>query len=311
MSASIGVVIPWFGRWEPWTPLFFETVRRNPTLDFLVYTDAPTEGLEAPNVAFHPTTFAGYVERIQRVLGPSFRPPDPYKLCDYRPLLGRVHQAELVGYDFYGWCDVDLLFGDIRSFYTDDVLDRHDVLSTHDDRISGHFALFRNDARNRSMYRRIYAWEDALRNPEFVGIDEWGITNAYLMTPFDRLNEKFQWSVANPLTRAWSAARRRRMYMREQYTTPFQPRPWLDGSTHSDQPSTWFYRDGRLTNARDGDRAFLYLHLMNFKSSRWRHDGTRAPWEGLADPCRAAPSDMTAGIVIDEHGIRPLGGDAP
>jgi len=44
---------------------------------------------------------------------------------------------------------------------------------------------------------------------------------------------------------------------------------------------------------------------MNFKSSRWRHDGTRAPWEGVNPICRASPRDMKTGIVIDESGIAP------
>ena len=68
---------------------------------------------------------------------------------------------------FYGWCDTDLLFGDIRSVYTDEILARYDVLSTHADRISGHFALFRNTRRNRTMYRRIYRWQRYLVGAEF------------------------------------------------------------------------------------------------------------------------------------------------
>jgi hypothetical protein len=201
---------------------------------------------------------------------------------------------------------VDLLFGDIRSFYTDEVLSRSEVLSTHAHRISGHFALFRNTPRNRGIYKRIYAWESALRNPEFVGIDEHGITNAYLMTVFDRFNEKFGLNVENAVTR-WAARRRRRgLLLEERYTTPFVPRPWLDGTLDSAQPDVWYYRDGHVTNVRDGAREFIYLHFMNFRSSRWRHDGTPAPWEGLDRVCHASPADMTRGIVVDAKGIRPL-----
>jgi hypothetical protein len=155
------------------------------------------------------------------------------------------------------------------------------------------------------MYRRIYGWERYLLTPEFIGLDEHGITNAYLLTVFDKANEKFGWSLDNPATRLWARRRRRRMYLVEQYTTPFLPTPWLDGSLDSAQPDEWFYRDGRITNSRGGDREFIYLHLMNFKSSRWRHDGTRAPWEGVFPICRATPRDMKTGIVIDESGIAP------
>ena len=89
----------------------------------------------------------------------------------------------------------------------------------------------------------------------------------------------------------------------EQHTTPFLPKPWLDGSVDSAQPDEWFYRNGSVTNSRDGDREFIYLHFMNFKSRRWRHDGTPAPWENVSPVCRATPADMTRGIAINASGI--------
>jgi hypothetical protein len=49
----------------------------------------------------------------------------------------------------------------------------------------------------------------------------------------------------------------------------------------------------------------MYLHLMNFRSSRWRHDGTRAPWQAVSQVRRATPRDMKTGIVIDKSGIAP------
>lgn len=306
MNNSIAAVIPYFGRWEEWAPLFFETVRRNASVEFLLFTDCDMEGLTAPNVRVTCLSFAEYVAMVNERLGISFTPANAYKLCDLRPLLGCIHRPEFDGFDFYGWCDVDLLFGDIRAFYTDEMLDRYDVLSTHEHRISGHFALFRNTRRNRDMYRRIYRWEEALRRREFVGIDEHGITNAYLMTVFDRFNEKFHRHVANPLTRAVTRRRHRRLLLKEQYTTPFLPRPWLDGSLDSAQPDEWYYRDGHITNHRDGEREFIYLHFMNFKSSQWRHDGTRAPWEALDRVCGATVDDMKNGIVINATGIWPL-----
>jgi hypothetical protein len=302
---SIVIFIPYFGAWPEWVDLFFETARRNATIDFLVFTDCHAESLAGPNIHVRSMSFEEYVERARSWLGLPFNPPNGYKLCDLRPMFGALHEREFAGYDFYGWCDTDVLFGDVRRFYTDEVLARADVLSTHSDRVSGHFALFRNTRRNRTMYRRMYRWQQYLLEPEFVGLDEHWMTNAYLMTVFDKANEKFQWSLDNPVTRLASARRRRRIHLVEQYTTPFVPYPWFDGSVNSAQPHEWYYRDGSITNSRDGGREFIYLHLMNFKSSRWRHDGTRAPWERVDHICRASPHDMEAGIVIDDSGIAP------
>ena len=304
MTPSIRLLILHFGPLPAWSELFFETARRNPTIDFLVITDRDRSTFSGSNISVVQTSFEHYAARARAWLELPFDPPDAYKLCDLRPMFGALHKQEFRGYDFYGWCDTDLLLGDIRATYGDLVLSKNDVLSTHSDRISGHFALFRNTRRNRNMYRKIYQWQRFLLEPEFVGLDEHGITNAYTQTVFDKANEKFGWSLDNPLTRLLARRRRHRLYLVEQYTTPFTPIPWLDGSQLGAQPAEWLYRDGRITNSRD-DRDFIYLHLMNFKSSRWRHDGTPAPWESLPHVCRATPADMTTGIVIDSSGIAP------
>lgn len=303
---SIIILIPYFGKWPEWIDLFFETVKRNDSIDFLIYTDCPVEDFQFPNVTFKSCSFEAYVKKANQYLDFDFNPPNAYKLCDLRPLFGLIHKEDFKSYDFYGWCDIDLFFGDIRSFYTDDLLNQYDVFSTHADRISGHFALFRNNARNRNMYQKIYRWKEALQKPKFVGIDEHGITNAYQMTVFDKANEKFSWQLDNSITRFFSRQRTKMLYMKEQYTTPFLPKPWLDGTLNSAQPSTWHYTDGKITNSRDNDRSFLYLHFMNFKSSQWRHDGTKAPWEGKERICFASVEDMKTGIVINEKGIYPL-----
>jgi len=198
---------------------------------------------------------------------------------------------------------MDILFGDIRSFYTAELLHRYDVLSTHSVRVSGHFALFRNTQANRNLYKDIYKWKVHLANPNFVGIDEHGITNAVTMTFFDKLNEKMNWNINNFLTRWLKKMKTKKLYMVEQYSTPFTSIPWFDGTVNSEQPDVWYYRDGVITNNRDGDRNFMYLHFMNFKSSQWRHDGIKAPWEGKLRICSATVEDMLEGITINDQGI--------
>ena len=120
------------------------------------------------------------------------------------------------------------------------------------------------------MYRHIYDWENKISDPRFVGIDEHGITNAYTMTLVDKANEKFGWNIDNALSRSLKRQRLKCLYLKEQYTTPFTVIPWLDGTVNSDHPDVWNYIDGNVSNERDGDRSFIYLHLMNFLNSRWR-----------------------------------------
>lgn len=303
---KIGLFIPYFGKWPDWAPLYFETLRRNSTIDFIFFTDCDTSIVKASNIQFHSISFKEYIDSVNTKLDIKFEPDNSYKLCDLRPLFGDLHRDIFAQYDFYGWIDVDVLLGNIRAFYNDDILSKYHVFSTHEHRISGHFALFRNTEKNRMMYKKIYRWKEALLSKPFIGIDEHGITNAYQQTVFDKFNEKFNKNIRNFITRFFSNIKKKNMYMVEQYTTPFLSKPWLDGSINSNQPDVWFYKDGIITNNRDGSRQFMYLHLMNFKNSQWRHDGTKAPWEGLKQICNAREEDMIKGIIIDKNGILPL-----
>lgn len=303
---TIAILIPYFGKFPEWADLYFETLKKNSTIDFIFYTDCDYDSYKANNIRFIRISFNEYIEWVNAKIDADFKPANSYKLCDLRPLFGYLHQQDFVGYDFYGWTDMDVLFGDIRSFYNNEVLENYDVISTHSTRISGHLALFRNTPRNISMYKQIYNWKEKLSFEEFVGIDEHGITNAYTMTWFDKFNEKFSTNINNVITRWLKRHKTKRLYLVEQYTTPFRSYPWLDGTKFGEQPNVWYYKDGTISNNRDGEREFIYIHFMNFKSSQWRNDGSKAPWEDQRDICRATVEDMKTGVVIDSQGIRPI-----
>ena len=303
---AILLIIPYFGHWPEWMPLFIHSIRLNPEIDFLFYTDCDTEILNAPNVRFKKVSFDEYIRFVNRKLPFQFSPENAYKLCDLRPLFGEIHKEDCADYAFYGWCDTDLLFGNLRAFYTPDILDRYDVISSHAVRISGHLAIFRNNKRNRQRYEKIYRWREALAEREFVGIDEHGLTNAYTWTIFDKINAKFGLAIDNFITRSVKKRQIKRLYLVEKYTTPFTRIPWLDGTIDSMQPDTWYFKNGRIWNDRDKATDFPYLHLMNFKSARWRHDKTPAPWEGKSSIYKVNEHMLNELIRISPSGIETI-----
>ncbi len=300
---NIGIVITYFGKFPEWTDLFFETLKQNPTIDFIFFTDCNTQAYHAPNLIFHNMHFKEYVALVNEKLPFPFQPQNGYKICDLRPLFGFIHKELLKPYDFYGWTDMDILFGDIRSFYTDDLLSKYDVFSASTLRITGHLALFKNNRYNRNIYKKIDHWKEALLNEAFVGIDENGLMHAYRTTIMDRLHKKYNLKTDNWFSRFLSKRKIRKLYLKNQYTTPFVHAPWIDGTIDSMQPDVWYYKNGIITNQRDKDRRFIYLHFMNFKSSRWRHDGTKAPWEEKERICFVTGEDMKTGIEINATGF--------
>lgn len=296
----IAFLIPYFGNWPEWMSLYIDSIERNNTVDFHFITDCDTTISNASNIHFHKTTFKKYVNHAQQKLNVPINISNPYKICDLRPFFGIIHEDIINDYDFFGWTDVDLLFGDIRSFYTDEILSKYDVLSSHTIRLAGHCALLRNTEEYRNIGYKIYNWQEALKNPNFVGIDEHGMTNALCMTFWDKVSEKTKISWISSLFNWRKKQKTKRYYFIEQYSTPFTPIPWLDGTINSDQPDKWYYDKGTIRNDRD-DKDFMYIHFMNFKTSQWRHDKTKAPWEGVESIYRV--NKLGERVCINKTGI--------
>jgi hypothetical protein len=298
---KITLLFVYFGIFPDWIDLFFQTVRNNSSVSFIFYTDCDFSNCKSSNVIFHKISFQNYIELVRNKLKINFKPKNAYKLCDLKLFYGLIHYEDIKDSDYYGYADFDLLFGDIRSFYTDEILENNDIFSTHETILSGHFSLFKNIEFNRNIFKLIGGWKEKIESPYYVGIDEYTcLIKSIKQTKINRIFYKF-----NLPSKIWKA-REVRMYLKEQYTTPFTSIAWLDETVNSKQPDTWFYKNGIITNSRDGNKNFIYIHFMNFKSSKYRHDGSIAPWEKLSKISHVTIEDMITGIVINNNGIYPL-----
>jgi hypothetical protein len=100
---------------------------------------------------------------------------------------------------------------------------------------------------------------------------------------------------------------RERALFVERHSTVLSVRGWHDGTLH--YPRRWFWRQGRLTNDRDGERGFLYLHFMRWQSAHWINDPPlpdEAAWVGreiLRVDWRRAARD---GFCISREGFTPI-----
>ncbi len=167
---SIGIVVNcFFGKWPwpGWAELFLETCRRNPTVDFFVVTNhEQARRFAGGNIHVVPMELDTLRKLTSERVGFEVAIPYRYKLIDFKPACGVIFE-ELVGeYDFFGYCDVDVVFGDIRSFLTEEMLARYDVISARAHFPSGNCTLFRRGLerlyeRSRD-YRRVFTSERAL-----------------------------------------------------------------------------------------------------------------------------------------------------
>jgi hypothetical protein len=292
MKKPLILLIQWFGPWPEWMNFFIESCRWNAEIDWLIFTDQdPPENL-APNVRYRKTSFAEQKARIGEKTGIDLTAFAPYKLCDFKPCLGYVFDEDTEGYRNYGHCDIDLIFGNIRAFYTDEVLAKYEVLSTDASLLSGHLAVLRNTPFNKLAFRRIRHWRRKASDPKYQGLDEY------------RFGKVF----ARPSLWRRLTERRPRVLFEDRYTTPMTRRTWIDGTF--DFPTRWFWREGRLTAEGHTDREFIYLHFMNWKSSTThvlRNGARAAPWLALERVINMDWRQAGAeGFMISHEGVGPL-----
>ena len=165
------VISTWFGPLPAWFPLWLTSCRFNPDLDWLVATDANLPAVDIPkNVHVVRLTMAEFAARIEQAVGFPVHFVKPYKACDYRPLYGCLTNLVPGDWEFWGHCDLDMLFGNVRAFLTPELLASNDRVFG-----VGHFSIYRNDETANTFYRRPYPgldYHQIIADPEPRGFDE-------------------------------------------------------------------------------------------------------------------------------------------
>lgn len=150
---KIKIIIPYFGAFPKFFPYFLMTARRNKNIDFEIFTDQPIDqfsSLNAKNIHFNRMTFYDLKKKIQSKFNFEISLDNPYKLCDYKPAYGFIFEDELIGYDYWGFCDTDILLGDIYQF-----LENHDFFTKEYDRygLLGHLQIYKNKKEVNTVFK--------------------------------------------------------------------------------------------------------------------------------------------------------------
>jgi hypothetical protein len=295
---SIIIVITYFGKWPEWFPIFLESCRQNPTIDWLFHTDCNFDCSHVPNVKIKLGSKAHFVQQVYEQLDLRLTLDDPYKLCDVKPLTGVLYEADISGYDFWGYGDVDLIYGDIRKFYTDEVLENN-IISTHNWCISGHLALIKNEGWLNNAFRRIKNWKALLEDPSSMRFDEDVFSKVFLYPAWVPASLFFLYDFINPGSKKY----RRNLYFREQYTTPLTPNKWSNGS--HDHPQVWYWKDGRVFNELNKESEHIYFHFMNYKAPRYVNPIYMDTefWKERKTIMHLEPDQISSGVKIDRSGF--------
>lgn len=253
----VAFIIPYIGAWPRWSQLFFESCRFNTNVDVILLCQAGPPFALTGNVRVAKMTRAEIIGRLEKVTGLSLGNMGVHKISDLKPFYGLAFADLLNGYTFWGYCDVDMMFGSLGKLLTDEFLKSIDLFTAHNEYFMGHFTILRNiQAINRLCFE-IENWKECCLAPAAVHVDE------QLFAEAVRKNPHLRWKKPSNLSDELKGSFARfgitfAFFGEVAYLQP-SDNPvvrWEKGSCYFENSN------GRVTEV-------LYVHFMGTK--RWWH----------------------------------------
>lgn len=139
--------------------------------NWYIFTDDQRPFRYPTNVIVTYTTLEKLKQRFEHLLGTEISLHHGYKFCDLRPMYGIVFEDVLQNYDFWGYCDVDLIWGDMRKFLPEKLLAGNNKVFSY-----GHCTLIRNAQEVNSFFklpsRGVAPWAKVVKSECFFQYDE-------------------------------------------------------------------------------------------------------------------------------------------
>ncbi len=168
---KVALIIPYFGKFPNYFQIFLNSCKYNENFYWYIYTDN-TDKYDYPlNVIVKHISFEKMQAKMEEKFDFDFKINTVHKLCDLKPAYGYIFEDDIKGYDFWGFCDLDVVWGDLNKFITEEMLNKYDKIYT-----VGHLTLFRNNYENNrrfmERYHGEYLYEKAFKYPRELIFDE-------------------------------------------------------------------------------------------------------------------------------------------
>lgn len=161
------LILPFFGAFNNYFPFWLESAKKNSTIDFLIISDVNWFFETPKNVTVIEMTFEQVRNEFEKKIGFSINLNRPYKLCDFKPYYGFLFEEMISSYDFWGYCDCDLIFGDINKFLDDSVFESNDKIMRR-----GHLSFIRNTHDINRSFQNFDTYKVVMKSPCIFGLDE-------------------------------------------------------------------------------------------------------------------------------------------
>lgn len=139
------VLVVWIGPLPESFPMWLSSSENQP-FDFIFFTDQLR-----PNYCNHKwnyVTLKSLKSLFCDAINFSVELSSSYKICDFRPAFGEIFNNYISQYDYWGYCDLDIILGNSNM-----LMDK--ILNTTPDKLfqRGHLSFFKNTPEINSLYK--------------------------------------------------------------------------------------------------------------------------------------------------------------
>ncbi|GGK10933.1 hypothetical protein GCM10007962_01280 [Yeosuana aromativorans] len=118
-------------------------------------------------------------------LGFKIAVKNAYKLCDFKPAYGIIFSEYIKFYDFWGITDIDIVFGRMSEFMTEELLGKYDVISVRNDYPTGSFMLFKNNILINNLFKKSKDYKKVFQSDTHYCFDECNFKHNFLQGGVD------------------------------------------------------------------------------------------------------------------------------
>jgi len=170
---KIAIITCWYGDYPWYFSYFIHSCSFNRTIDFIIITSNTDSIANKPeNVKIIHASMDKLQSLVSRKMKFTVNIGYAYKLNDFKPAYGFIFSRIIREYDFWGYADIDVMYGDIRGFMTDDLLSRYDVLSSRHDYMAGTFSMFKNEYRINTLFMQSRDYKKVFQTGKNYCFDE-------------------------------------------------------------------------------------------------------------------------------------------
>lgn len=147
MEKEVCIILPYFGKFNNYFELWLKSCKYNNMIDWYIYTDDRAHYEFPKNVHVTYCNFSDIRENAIRLFGNGIKLDTPYDLCKFKVAYHVLFPDITNRYKYWGFCDCDLIWGDLYSAISSALKEGYDKISWR-----GHFTLFKNSVKIQNLY---------------------------------------------------------------------------------------------------------------------------------------------------------------